>query len=70
MCLALADRFFTTESPGKTRVCIIDTIYHPGDSEGQGDLVCYSSWALQFSGLQGVRHNLVTEPQHDPRCFG
>ena len=31
----------------------------PGDSEGQGSLVCCSPW-----GSQRVRHDLATEPQH------
>ena len=31
----------------------------PGDSEGQGNLVCYSPW-----GPQRIGHNLVTEQQH------
>ena len=30
-----------------------------GDSEGQGNLVCYSPW-----GPQRIGHNLVTEQQH------
>ena len=30
----------------------------PGDSEGQGNLVCYSPWGPQRTG-----HNLVTEQQ-------
>ena len=30
----------------------------PGDSEGQGSLVCYSAW-----GCKKVGHNLVTEQQ-------
>ena len=35
----------------------------PGDSEGQGNLVCYSPWGPQRTG-----HDLVTEQQHRWNC--
>ena len=35
----------------------------PGDSEGQGSLVCCSPWHCR------VRHDLATEPQQQPATF-